>query len=57
MTRGMKAYLAVAGLVLGLHLAGGIGGWWKEAARSMAAGIRSLDAGSGSGSGGFRGGK
>ena len=57
MTNGMKAYLVVASLALGLHMAGGVFRWWPAMAM---AGL--FDGGSGGGrsgwgGGGFRGGK
>ena len=57
MTSGMKAYLVVASLALGLHMAGGVFRWWPVMALS---GL--VDGGSGGGrsgwsGGGFRGGK
>ena len=60
MTRGMKAYLVVAGLVLGLHGTGGVKGWWKSGPLVEAMSVRSSGSGgggSGWSGGGFRGGK
>ena len=59
--RSLVRYLIFGAVTIGLYGAGGIAGWWKQAARAMA----SSGSGSGSGGhgygggygGGFRGGK
>jgi len=56
----MKAYLVMAGLVLGLHATGGMKGWWKGVALFEGMSVRGSGGGSGGSGwsgGGFRGGK
>ena len=56
MSQGMKAYLVFASLALGLHVTGGLAGWWK--AVDLAKSFQGSGGGrSGWGGGGFRGGK
>jgi hypothetical protein len=59
MTKGMKAYLLVASMTLGLHVAGGMFRWWPAMAMSglFDGGGGGGRSGWGGGGGGFRGGK